>query len=652
MLHAGTRLSLRSVIMAFAVMTAAACSSAPTAPAVTAPDAMVPAPQAPAAADTSATAAPAATGGAAGADAAGEIGPGVSFERGARFHSPSGDYYLNFNQDGNIVVYRSADDGYVWGLNSVPLVEFTRAVKAEMRPDGRFVVTDAAGAELWSVPQENPQPGSKLTLDDTGALQVVAPGNAVAWTSADTNKILGDRTLPIAAGATIERQYRYVSKTGTHFLMLQNDGNLVVGRMSDAAFIWGLNTISGVPIMSGAKAGVTPEGKLTVWAADDSVMWAVPESGSDSSAKLDLTPEGTLNLSIANNDPSRNATVWASREEAPASSQVAAAATSAPADAQAAATATSTAPSAAAPSGPAESGPMGILKAGEELTVGKEYVSQDGRYKVVFPQDGNLHVRWPQDPDGDPYIGGFYNYDKSGAWKRAKHAKIAADGNLVMTDEKGAEVWSSNVPTPDPGMQLHISDQGDLQLRRPSGEIAWSMTGKTSPSIRAARVLPGGAPPMTAEETAILEKHNQLRALHDTPALQWSPVLAAEAKQWADTCTMKHATNTNGSGENLAAFHDADNMLVRVQSWYDEVKVYNYGNPGFNKGGSSQETQTGHFTQVVWKATTQLGCAKAMCPSGPYPGWLVCRYWPGGNYADGGLGGEAAAYKRNVLPLK
>lgn len=113
---------------------------------------------------------------------------------------------------------------------------------------------------------------------------------------------------------------------------------------------------------------------------------------------------------------------------------------------------------------------------------------------------------------------------------------------------------------------------------------------------------------------------------------------------------MQHSQATNGAGENLAAFH-TETMVERVQSWYDEVTAYNYANPGFNKSGSSQETQTGHFTQLVWKSTTHLGCAQALCPSSPYPRWLVCRYWPAGDYQDNGPNGEAAAFTRNVLPL-
>lgn len=59
-----------------------------------------------------------------------------------------------------------------------------------------------------------------------------------------------------------------------------------------------------------------------------------------------------------------------------------------------------------------------------------------------------------------------------------------------------------------------------------------------------------------------------------------------------------------------------------TQMWYDEVKDYNFENPG-NFGG------TGHFTQVVWLASQQMGVAKAGEGNGAQ--YVVARYSPAGN---------------------
>ena len=57
-----------------------------------------------------------------------------------------------------------------------------------------------------------------------------------------------------------------------------------------------------------------------------------------------------------------------------------------------------------------------------------------------------------------------------------------------------------------------------------------------------------------------------------------------------------------------------------VDMWYNEVDDpgYDFSNPGWDYG-------TGHFTQVVWKGTTEVGCGVAN-------GWVCCRYYPPGNY--------------------
>lgn len=73
-----------------------------------------------------------------------------------------------------------------------------------------------------------------------------------------------------------------------------------------------------------------------------------------------------------------------------------------------------------------------------------------------------------------------------------------------------------------------------------------------------------------------------------------------------------------------------------INVWIDEVTLYNYNNPGFSG-------ETGHFTQAVWKATTEIGCAwnTVPCDEGAL---LFCEYQVPGN------AGDAEQYRENVLP--
>jgi hypothetical protein len=137
---------------------------------------------------------------------------------------------------------------------------------------------------------------------------------------------------------------------------------------------------------------------------------------------------------------------------------------------------------------------------------------------------------------------------------------------------------------------------------------------------------PASAGAATSEAEAIVVAHNRIRATHCAPPLTWSPKVAAVAQKWAETlrdrsCAFEHS---HGSyGENLAAGSSGSiDPAGVVAMWTDEEKAYDSAHPGFSM-------EAGHFTQVVWKGTTQVGCGHVRC--GGMDVW-VCNYDPPGNY--------------------
>jgi hypothetical protein len=131
----------------------------------------------------------------------------------------------------------------------------------------------------------------------------------------------------------------------------------------------------------------------------------------------------------------------------------------------------------------------------------------------------------------------------------------------------------------------------------------------------------------SVDSATMLAAHNAYRKTQCAPPLTWSPQLAAAAQDWANKCSFAHSPgawqSADGYGENLywgsGPVGDAGHA---VKSWYDEVSSYDLASPTWS-------TAVGHFTQVVWKGSRQVGCGVALCGDKNY--W-VCRYSPTGNW--------------------
>ena len=130
-----------------------------------------------------------------------------------------------------------------------------------------------------------------------------------------------------------------------------------------------------------------------------------------------------------------------------------------------------------------------------------------------------------------------------------------------------------------------------------------------------------------SEVKALINTHNRWRADVGVPPLSWSEKLADYAADWAknlkrQNCAFKHR-QPNDYGENLfQGTADAFDATYVVDAWGNEVEDYNYKK---NKCSGV----CGHYTQVVWKGTKEVGCAKIECKGMDI--W-VCNYNPPGNW--------------------
>jgi uncharacterized protein YkwD len=145
-------------------------------------------------------------------------------------------------------------------------------------------------------------------------------------------------------------------------------------------------------------------------------------------------------------------------------------------------------------------------------------------------------------------------------------------------------------------------------------------------------LLTGSAHAQTADiSTEALAAQNAERALSSTKPLAWDPALAAAARVWADEISRSGSfehDDLDEQGENLwKGAKGSTSVAAMIGAWIAEKKQFKSGIfPAVSKTGKWEDV--GHYTQVVWPATTRVGCARS---SGQGMDYLVCRYSPGGN---------------------
>jgi pathogenesis-related protein 1 len=137
---------------------------------------------------------------------------------------------------------------------------------------------------------------------------------------------------------------------------------------------------------------------------------------------------------------------------------------------------------------------------------------------------------------------------------------------------------------------------------------------------------PVSAPVPFSLAREMVAAHDAVRKRVGEAPLRWSAELAIVARQWADRLIANgqfvHSHNPK-YGENLYEIEGAVATPVEVvRAWAEEVRDYDYGT-------NSCQGVCGHYTQIVWRDTREVGCAVAR--AGRREVW-VCEYDPPGNW--------------------
>ncbi|KAF5306398.1 hypothetical protein FQA39_LY08907 [Lamprigera yunnana] len=123
--------------------------------------------------------------------------------------------------------------------------------------------------------------------------------------------------------------------------------------------------------------------------------------------------------------------------------------------------------------------------------------------------------------------------------------------------------------------------------------------------------------------------------------MKWNKAVAKSAQRWSEACmllthdnaTGRHINNYGSCGQNIFVSSHQVPWLFAIKTWWLEKDNFTYG------GINNNLLVIGHYTQLVWASTHQVGCGFNKCGGiGNRKGRAyysyVCNYCPIGNHPD------------------
>jgi len=182
----------------------------------------------------------------------------------------------------------------------------------------------------------------------------------------------------------------------------------------------------------------------------------------------------------------------------------------------------------------------------------------------------------------------------------------------------------------------------DLSAITVDGIVATSDENTNDSSLEKKPILTGSRKAinilLSTDPSDIISAHNKWRSQAGVPALIWSEKLARYSQNWANLlaendCLMKHNINSD-YGENIfwsgASLWATDGSAsVSEVTSQDVINAWGSEGTDYDHENNTCRGVCGHYTQIVWKTTKEVGCGISLCDDGSQL-W-VCNYFPAGN---------------------
>ncbi len=191
---------------------------------------------------------------------------------GAGLRSPSGQYRLDMQADGNLVLYTHSRPLWSSGTQGNP------GAYTVMQTDSNLVVYTQDDRPLWNSQTGGRQGGAHLAVQDDANLVVYDGSRRAIWASGSVN-------TGAVGGESLQHGWYIQSPNRAYKLAMQADSNFVLYGAGGAT--WS----SGTAGQRGSRVAMQPDGNLVLYSGDDRALWHAGTNGHPG-ARLALQDDG------------------------------------------------------------------------------------------------------------------------------------------------------------------------------------------------------------------------------------------------------------------------------------------------------------------------------------------------------------------------
>ncbi|KAL3913615.1 MAG: hypothetical protein SGILL_006418 [Bacillariaceae sp.] len=222
-----------------------------------------------------------------------------TMRRGEFKPSPSGDYKIGLETNGELVVKDEQSNTVTWRSGR------EGGDTCLMQNDGNLVVKNGNGSAIWSSTTDG-YPGARLTIDDAGKAFIMH-GTLELWNSADGKKQIQQQVIAVAPPPvfnpnTIQHKEAVVLESRQHLtrgrFMSSPSGNYKVGLNSAGDLLFqdrNDNMIWHAGIQGGADAYMQPDGNFAIRDSSRRLIWTTHTS-ENNGANLVIDDGGRLSV--------------------------------------------------------------------------------------------------------------------------------------------------------------------------------------------------------------------------------------------------------------------------------------------------------------------------------------------------------------------